>query len=149
MSAAHDSAAPLELPPAPRRRRWPTVLLALAIFAAGLVCGAGATVLVVVNRVQHAIRHPEEAPARLAAVLQRRLDLTNEQRTQVEAIIARRQAELIAIRRQFQPQIAGQLDRLRDEIGEVLTDDQRVRWQKLFSTYVNRWLPPPPAAPSE
>lgn len=148
MSTEHDSAAPVHLPPAPRRRRWPTVLLALTIFAAGAVCGAGATVLVVVKRVQHAIHHPEEAPARLAGVLQRRLDLTNEQRSQVEAIIAKRQQELMDIRRQFQPQIAGQLDQLRDEIDEVLTDEQREHWESLYKNYVTRWLPAPPPAPS-
>ena len=118
------------------------------IFAAGVVCGAGGTVLVVVNRLQHAIHHPEDAPERLAGALQRRLDLTNEQRNQVEAIIARRQGELMAIRRQFQPQVVGQLDQLRDEIGQVLTDDQRERWTTLFTTYVNRWLPPPPTPPA-
>jgi hypothetical protein len=147
MSNPTDIAAPVPPPPAPPRHRWLSVLVALLIFVAGGVCGAGLTVLVVVNRVQHAIRHPETAPARLAGVLQRRLDLTNEQRTQVEAIIAKRQTELIAIRREFQPRIAQQLEQLRGEISDVLTDEQRARWDDLFTAIVTRWLPPPAPAP--
>jgi hypothetical protein len=142
-------AASQKLPPVPRRRRWPMVLLALAIFAAGAVCGAGATVIFVVNRVQHAIHHPEDAPARLAGVLQRRLDLTDAQRAEVDAIIAKRQTELLAIRREVQPQVADELEELRAEVDQVLTAEQREHWSKLFDTFIRRWLPqaPPPPAP--
>jgi hypothetical protein len=130
--------------PRAKQRRWVTLLLAVMIFAAGLVTGAGLTVLVVAKRVQYAIQHPETAPARISAVLQRRLGLDDAQKEQVESIVAKRQVELLAIRRDYQPRVTAELEQLRDEIGEVLTPSQRERWTELFDEYRNRWLPPAP-----
>ncbi len=128
-------------PPATGRRRWVTVFLALLIFAAGLVSGAGFVAIFAVHRLQHAIQHPEEAPARLATLLERRLGINAEQKNQVESIVARRQVKLMAIRREVQPQVKQQLEQLREEIGKVLTDAQRQRWTKLFDELVERWMP--------
>lgn len=133
------------LPPPERRRRWLTILLALVIFAAGVVSGGGLAVLFLVNRLQYAIHHPEVAPARIAATLDRRLGLDDEQEQQVEQIIARHQTEIAAIRRQFQPQIMQQLDQVRDEVAAVLTEPQREKWSQLFEQFQSRWLPALPA----
>jgi Spy/CpxP family protein refolding chaperone len=136
-------ALPAPLP----RRRWVTVLAAVLIFCAGLASGVGLTVVVAVHRLQHAIHHPEEAPERVAKLLQHRLKLDDKQTSQIEAIVAKRQVELTAIRQKFHPQIAEQLDELHKEIGEVLTAPQRERWATMFSEFRERWLPPaPPAA---
>jgi hypothetical protein len=126
-----------QLPAPEPPRRWVTVLAALLIFGAGLASGVGLTVVVAVHR-------PEEAPSRVATMLQRRLRLSDEQKSQIEAIVAKRQGELTAIRKQFHPQVAKQLDELHTEIGEVLTEPQRERWAKMFSEFRERWLPPPP-----
>jgi hypothetical protein len=140
-----------QLPAPAPQRRWTTVLAAVLIFGAGLASGVGLTVVVAVHRLQHAIHHPEEAPARVAHMLQRRLGLSTEQESRIETIVAKRQAELTAIRQQFHPQIAHQLDELHQEIGEVLTAPQRERWASMFSEFRERWLPaaPPPAKGSE
>jgi hypothetical protein len=132
------------------RRRWVTVLAAVLIFGAGLVSGVGLTIVVAVHRLQYAIHHPEQAPSRVAHVLKRRLGLSAEQETQIEAIVAKRQAELTAIRQRFHPQIEEQLDELHKEIGEVLTAPQRERWATMFGEFRDRWLPaaPPAAAKS-
>jgi hypothetical protein len=133
------------LPPAPLpRRRWLTALLGMLIFVAGAACGAGFTVVVVANRVQHAIQHPEEAPPRIAARLKWRLGLDDDQQAKVEAIVAKHQVELLAIRREFQPKVVDQLEQVRDEISGVLNDSQRERWTKLFDEVRERWLPAMP-----
>jgi len=72
----------------------------------------------------HAIKHPEQVPARATTRLAQRLDLSDEQRAEVEQILRRRLQLLTAIRRQLRPQIDGQLDGLREDIAEVLNDDQ-------------------------
>lgn len=126
------------------RRRWLTIVLALVIFLAGVVSGAALAVVVAVNRIQFAIHHPESAPARIAAVISRRLDLDDSERAKVEAIIAERQIEIAAIRRRFQPEVLQQLEKLRDEIAAVLDDTQRARWSELFVQFKNRWLPHAP-----
>jgi hypothetical protein len=128
------------------RPRWATVLAAVLIFAAGLASGVGLTVVVAVHRLQYAIHHPEQAPSRMAHMLKRRLGLDAEQESKIESIVAKRQAELTAIRQRFHPQIAEQLDELHHEIGEVLTTPQRERWATMFSEFRERWLPAAPAA---
>jgi predicted Co/Zn/Cd cation transporter (cation efflux family) len=135
------------LPSAPKpRRRWLTLLLAALIFVAGLISGSGLTMVVAVHRLQYAIHHPEEAPNRIATMLQRRLRLDNEQKAKVESIVAAHQVELMAIRRQFQPKVVDQIDQIRKEIGAVLNDSQREHWTTMFDDLRDRWLPPNPPA---
>jgi flagellar basal body-associated protein FliL len=133
-----------QLPPPVGRRRWLTILLSLVIFVAGMVSGAALTVHYAVSRLQFAIHHPEVAPARIAATLQRRLNLDDQQTAQVETIVARRQVEIASIRRKFQPEIVHQLDSVRDEIAAVLKEPQREKWTQLFDQFQQRWLPPMP-----
>lgn len=132
----------LPLPATKPRRRWLTLLFAGLIFCAGFLSGAGFVTIVAVHRLQYAIHHPEEAPSRVATMLQRRLGLNDDQKSKVETIVAKRQVELMAIRQEFQPKVVEQLDKIRSEIGEVLTESQRERWEKMFDDLRDRWLPP-------
>jgi len=142
--APTEVATPLPAPARPKRR-WFTILLALVIFLAGAVSGAALTVVVAVNRIQFAIRHPETAPARITTAIARRLDLDESQRERVQAIIATRQREIAAIRGKFQPEIAGQLDGVRNDVSDILDDSQRERWNDLFDQFQARWMPALPA----
>ncbi len=132
--------------PSPVRggRRWPALLLALFVFIAGMASGAALTVHLAINRLQFAIHHPEVAPARIAATIQRRLRLSDEQAAQVERIVAKHQVEIAAVRRKFQPEIVEQLSAVRDDVAAVLTESQRERWTALFDQFEDRWLPPAP-----
>jgi predicted Co/Zn/Cd cation transporter (cation efflux family) len=91
---------------------------------------------------QFAIHHPEVAPARIAATIQRHLRLDDAQTAKVEQILAQRQVEIAAIRSKFQPEIVEQLDSVRDEIAAVLDEPQRAKWTTLFDQFQQRWLPP-------
>jgi hypothetical protein len=136
--------------PPPRRRRWLSVVLALVIFAAGFVCGIGLTVIVVVNRIHNAIHNPQVAATQVSAAIDRRLGLNDAQREKVEAIVARRQQNLAAIRRQVQPQVEAELNELRDEVAGVLDESQQKEWQTLFERFRTRWLPKlPPTEPKD
>lgn len=126
------------------RRRWVRVIAAVLIFFGGMICGGGLTVIVAVRNIRHAIHHPEEVPPRITKYLTRRLDLSPEQATQVEALIVQTQSHLQAIRRRDQPEVALQLAALRQQIGDILTTDQRDKWDEIFDEAVDRWLPPPP-----
>ncbi len=142
MNAEHVEPMSELLPPAPRpRRRWLTALLGTLIFMGGTACGAGLMLVVVDKRIQHAIHHPEEAPRRIAARLKWRLGLDDDEQTKVEAIVAKHQTELMAIRRDVQPKVVEQLEQVRDEINGVLTDSQREHWTKLYDEIRDRWLP--------
>ncbi len=135
-----------QLPPPAGRRRGLTILLALVIFVAGMASGAALTVHFAVSRLQFAIHHPEAAPPRIAAAIQRRLDLDDAQSAEVEKIIAKHQLEIAAIRSKFQPEIMQQLDSVRDEVAAVLKEPQREKWTQLFDQFQDRWLPVMPPA---
>jgi len=142
--STHTPSLPLP-PPARRGGRWLTLLLALVVFVAGMASGAALTVHYAVGRLQFAVHHPEVAPARIATTIQRRLGLDDAQTARVEQIMAKRQVEIAAIRRKFQPEIVEQLDSVREEVAAVLDESQRTRWTQLFDQFQERWMPPIPS----
>jgi hypothetical protein len=130
-------------PPPPRkRRRWLAAVLVFFVFIAGMLCGAGLTIAMAVHRLRYAIHHPEEVPARITAMLDKRLHFSAEQQTKVESLIAERQAHLQNIRREVQPQVQSELDGLRSDISALLTPDQQEKWDRLYTEAIRTWMPP-------
>jgi hypothetical protein len=84
-------------------------------------------------------------PGRIVTRLQSRLGLDEAQRSKVEAIVVKRQAAMMDLRRESEPRLMEQLDLLRAEVGEVLTEPQRQRWERMFDDLRARWLPSLPA----
>ncbi len=125
---------------------WLRLLLLLIIFLSGVIVGTGGTLLAVRQRVLHRIHHPEEMPAIVAARLRHKLGLSDKQVEQVETVLRNRQDDIQAMRREFQPQLEGQLDQLAAEISEILDDEQRSRWKEHFQMLRNTWLPAVPAS---
>jgi len=125
-----------------------SLILALVIFGGGFVVGAGTAVVVAVRRVQHAIHHPEEAPARMTARLKRKLDLTDAQTVRVLAILTERQEAFQAIRREVQPRVLAELEQTRDQIAAALDPPQQAQWRRMYADLRARWLPDPPPAPA-
>ncbi len=132
-------------PPAhapPRRRRWPSVLLALSLLLSGAAIGAGLATIVIVKRFQYGFTHPETFPAAAAGRLRRVLDLTPGQVQAVESILRRRHAALQEIRREFRPRLESELDQIQREIAETLKPDQAARWEIWIRDKRAQWLPP-------
>jgi hypothetical protein len=148
--AASDVTAPPPAGlPAPRPRRWRSLLLALLIFVSGATVGGGLTLIRVRHGMWWAIQHPEEAPPRIAAHLRGKLGLSDDQTEQVEAIVRKRQRALQAIRREVHPRVMAELDRVEADIDYVLNDSQRAKWHALFAKLCERWIPPLPEQPKE
>jgi hypothetical protein len=120
------------------------VLLMLAIFASGFVVGSFATGMFIRGKVIESIQSPESVPPRIAARLRRVLDLSDAQTDEVTAIIEKRRLAIQSIRREFQPQIEKQLDEAQAEIAEILSGEQRERWQRHITDMRSIWLPPLP-----
>lgn len=145
------SSTPTDIPEllpvvARRRRRWVSVLIGVLIFGGGFATGVGFTIVTAVHRLQYAIHHPEEAPARVASTLKRKLSLDEAQTSKVESVVAKHLQVLIAIHNEFLPKVVEQLRQIRDEIGETLDEKQRERWYKMFDDVRERWLPALPPA---
>jgi hypothetical protein len=122
--------------------------LSLVIFVSGAAAGTGITLLVIRNRVLHAIHHPEEMPSLIALRLRGTLHLSDEQVQQVEKILGRRQLAIQSIRRKFQPPIEAELDCVEKEISAVLDDQQRTHWCEHFEQLRSEWIPAsPPETP--
>jgi hypothetical protein len=146
------AATTTSIAPRARRRRWVSLLLGLVIFGAGLASGVAVTVAFAAGTLKYIIRHPENAPQRITTFLTRKLSLDSGQRDQVLTIITRHQLQIQAIRRAVRPQMDEQLDQIRSEIGAVLNESQREKWDEMFDRLRERWtptlIPPPSTGPS-
>lgn len=102
------------------------------------------------SRVQEAIQHPQRMPARVADRLDRRLGLSDQQRSEVQAILTRRQQELFAIRRKVQPQIETVLNGIEVDVAGALDPAQKEKWLSDAQDFRQRFTPPlPPDAPDK
>jgi hypothetical protein len=129
----------------PRRRRWVIAVLALVVFGSGAVCGAALALILTVRHVQSIIRQPERVPARITAHLNWRLGLDDAQAARVREVVERRYANVQRIRCGVYPRMQAELDAARAEIAEVLSDEQKSLWFKMFDRLRRRWRPPPPS----
>ena len=126
-------------------KTWQVVLATIAIFVAGLVTG-GATALGVVK---WAARHPRINPAGMAFAapgagkvqqfgpqlmrsFANQLDLTVGQRLRMMVIVRRTAGQLNRDRREIQLTSALAIERMQDEIAEILTPGQRAKFEELI-----------------
>lgn len=137
---------PVRRPPA---RRWPRLLAMLLIFACGGVVGAVAGAVVMRERLLGELRHPEQLADRVMPRLRAQLGLSDEQARRVEEVVRRRHAAMEAIRATSHPRQLAELAAMRREVGELLDEEQRSRWEQLCDSIQDRYLPtrpgPPPA----
>jgi Spy/CpxP family protein refolding chaperone len=130
-------------------KTWQVVLATVAIFVAGLVTGVAFTL----GAVRWIARHPRVNPAQMFPYAQARpggaqpaqiglqlmrsfinqLDLTDEQRSRIQPIVRRTVAQLARERREVQLNSALLIERMQDEIAELLTPEQRVKFEDLVS----------------
>ena len=59
------------------------------------------------------------------------LDLTGEQRVRVDSVLARREAEMRALRNQVRPRFDSIAGRTRTDLLQILTPEQRARFEEL------------------
>jgi Spy/CpxP family protein refolding chaperone len=127
-------------------KTWQVVLATIAIFAAGLVTG-GATALGIIKWVAH---HPRVAPGGMPGVGARpgqiqqfgpqlmrsfanQLDLTDEQRSRIGSIVKRTASQLSRERHEVQLTSALAIEKMQDEIADLLTADQRTKFEALIA----------------
>jgi hypothetical protein len=137
--------APLPMP----RRRWRlTVLLGLVIFVSGGVCGIGLGMWLEKQHFLEILRYPERGPERIAARIQSKLQLDDQQTRQVQAIVKKRVSALEEVHRQVDPLLAEQLNLFEADVAEVLNPQQRAEWHRYMKPIPQRWYPLVPARPS-
>jgi Spy/CpxP family protein refolding chaperone len=128
-------------------KTWQVVLATIAIFAAGLVTG-GATALGIVKWVAHHSRvaqgggmpgmggrpgQMQQFGPQLMRSFANQLDLTDEQRTRIGSIVKRTASQLSRERHEVQLTSALAIEKMQDEIAELLTADQRTKFEALIA----------------
>ncbi len=73
-------------------------------------------------------RHPR---SELLDRLDASLDLTGDQRVRVDSVLARREAEMRALRNQVRPRFDSIAGRTRTDLLQILTPEQRARFEEL------------------
>jgi len=107
---------------------WRHVLLAVVIFVCGVLVGAGASVWVVHRGVMKVMGHGMPKSGVLIAHIDSQLDLTEDQEAQIEAIFEREFGVVREKRREISSELRLHFERIRDDVAEVLTDEQREVW---------------------
>ncbi len=110
------------------------VAVILVTFVAGLAAGVFAAHMHILYGGPGAARFPHAMVNRL----DRRLDLTDAQRKQVEEIINRRHANIHTMWATVRPQVRAEVERANDEIARVLTPEQRARFEKMRMRMLGR-----------
>lgn len=123
------------------RRRWVTALLMAAVFINGVVVGGGAMSIYIMSKAHENVATPEKMPDRVGEFLAGRLSLTDDQRVKIRSILNERQAAIEKIHFNIQPDLENELWQSREEIGKVLTPEQRTEWEKIFDQTQARWAP--------
>jgi len=127
-------------------KTWQVVLATIAIFVAGVVTG-GATALGVVKWLA---RHPrigspgaamfgpragqmQPFGPQLMRNFENQLDLTEDQRAKIGPIVKRTASQLGRERHEVQLQSALEIEKMQDEIAQILTPDQRTKFDTLIA----------------
>ena len=130
-------------------KTWQVILATIAIFVAGLVTG-GATALGVVRWVnRHRAMNPpafnlagQGAPRpgqmmgfgpQLMRSFASQLNLTDDQKAKIMPIVKRTAAELGRDRREVQLKTALAIEKMQDEVEEILTPEQRTKFEDLVA----------------
>lgn len=125
----------------PGRKRWPTIVLMLVVFAAGIAIGAGAMSMYSQYRISYNRAHPELAPVRMADRIADELDLNAEQSEKVRKIIADRWENLQELRRQTYSLYQPELDQIEKQVNDLLSDQQKAKWKDYMANIRNRFNP--------
>ncbi len=120
---------------------WKPILAALVIFAAGVVTG-GLTVNLRTKPQAPGLRAFEQraSPAQnwdnrireLGKRMERQLDLTAEQRGRIETIVRESQRRIKGVFEEVAPKAREEFRETRMKIREVLTPEQRKKFEELF-----------------
>lgn len=107
-----------------------SILLGLVILAAGIAIGASITFLRLSRPTPPPQRAPEIAAEQTLRQIGRELNLSPQQRRQLEPIFKTHFRALSDLRAQVRPQIVAQLEQMNEEILSVLDEPQQKLWQQ-------------------
>ncbi|HEY5961030.1 MAG TPA: hypothetical protein VIV60_30950 [Polyangiaceae bacterium] len=115
------------------RVRWKAALTLLLVFVVGAVCSAVVTRIVTQRTIMNLLDGPPER-IRTHAILFRlnlELDLTQEQRAELQSILEKHQPELAVLRQSIEPQVKAVRTKQWAEMRALLREDQRAAFDRM------------------
>jgi hypothetical protein len=107
-----------------------SVLLGLLILAAGIAIGSGLTYMSLSRPQDRYGQEPEIFAEHMLSRLGQDLNLTPQQRQQLDPVIRTHYKTLSDIRAGVRPQVVAQLEEMDRQIVSVLDEDQKLLWQQ-------------------
>lgn len=117
------------------------IVVLLLTFIAGFATGMLTDHLLILWHRGHHL--PPFATSAMARRLDRHLDLTDEQREKIEAILDRRHKRINDLWAGMRPRVHAEIDQTNAEIEKILTPEQRAKFAKM-KMRLRRGGPPPP-----
>jgi Spy/CpxP family protein refolding chaperone len=112
--------------------RTAAIVVVIVAFVAGLLAGVAGDHLYLMHSGRLSPRHAARFAAdRMAERLGRELQLTAQQKTQVQQILERHRAKIDAAMSSVRPQVRQELDASNNEIANILTPEQRTKFAAL------------------
>jgi Spy/CpxP family protein refolding chaperone len=138
--------------------RFTAIAAALALVVSGIMIGALSTYLALARPAWREPLRPRPGPQGPAGLpftreMEDRLDLSDVQEKQLQAILRESRDASETIRRELRPRLEAQLEATRTRIAALLTPDQRTKFEELVKQdrrRAERFLlegPPPPPGP--
>jgi Spy/CpxP family protein refolding chaperone len=106
-------------------------LLAVVVLVLTFVAGMAAGIFAAHMHILHGGPGAARFPRAMVNRLDRRLDLTDAQRKQVEEIVNRRHANIDEVWGGVRPRVRAEIEAANEEIARVLTPEQRARFEKM------------------
>jgi len=114
-------------------------LIVALVFLAGVAVGVVSTRAVVRRMVTMVVNDPDRLRSIIAKRVQRQLKLDAEQRIKVDQILEHTQNDLRSLRMDFAPRFHSIMSNAQAEISEVLTPEQRKRFEKFREENRRLW----------
>jgi hypothetical protein len=124
----------------PRRRHWwRTLVWGLVILVCGGITGHGVTVWMWQEHGRKMFDPKEDFFAKILLRMRNDYELTDDQATQIEAIMRGHNAKVDEIRKEVEPRLSAERQQMNQEISAVLNDTQREKWQKRMEDIRRLW----------
>lgn len=126
-----------------KKRCAKAILLFVVAFLAGIVIGVGGTLLFLKNRFHRRPPKPPEVAAMITKHMREVIALSPEEEVKVTAIIDEHMNEVDAMRRATFGSFRTVIDRMNDQISEVIGSERFEKWDKDKKSRFGKRKPPP------
>jgi len=129
-------------------------LVTLLLLLVGFTTGSIVTGYVIYAKTMESMNDADSIPAFIMARLNSHFDLTDQQKTDLRAVLTRHRDEIHLMLYQGWPYfVEPRLDSLGNDIRFVLKGEQKAEWDRVYSEvrekYITRPAPPPGHGPAQ